>query len=76
MLYAILLLAACCVLAAYAVPKLPRFGKLPEGERLARIQRSPHYRGDAFHNLEPTPSFTGEGGQFSEIGRASCRERV
>ena len=67
MLYAILLLAACCVLAAYAVPKLPRFGTLPEGERLARIQRSPHYRGDAFHNLEPTPSFTGEGGQFAAL---------
>ncbi|MDR2611605.1 MAG: MBL fold metallo-hydrolase [Deltaproteobacteria bacterium] len=31
----------------------PRFGALPEGERLARIERSPNWRDGEFRNLEP-----------------------
>ncbi|MDR3153983.1 MAG: MBL fold metallo-hydrolase [Deltaproteobacteria bacterium] len=30
-----------------------RFGALPEGERLARIERSPNWRDGSFRNLEP-----------------------
>ncbi len=30
---------------------LPRYGALPEGERLARVEASPHYRGGHFHNM-------------------------
>ncbi len=32
-----------------------RFGAEPEGERLARIELSPNYSGDAFQNQIPTP---------------------
>ncbi|MCR5259566.1 MAG: MBL fold metallo-hydrolase [Desulfovibrio sp.] len=40
----------------------PRFGAAPEGERLARVQASPHWADGAFRNLEPTPLITsGEG---------------
>ena len=39
----------------------PRFGALPEGERLARVQASPHWSGGAFRNLEPTPAVTSGG---------------
>ncbi len=30
---------------------LPRFGALPKGERLARVQASPHYHGGYFENI-------------------------
>ncbi len=30
---------------------LPRFGALPEGERLARVEASPHYGGASFRNI-------------------------
>ncbi len=42
----------------------PKFGKLPGGERLERIEKSPNYRNGAFQNLNPTPQLTGEGGFF------------
>ena len=38
----------------------PQFGKLPAGERLARIEQSPNYRDGEFQNLEPTEMFTSE----------------
>ena len=40
----------------------PKFGKLPEGERLERIKKSPNYRNGGFQNLNITPQLTGEGG--------------
>ncbi len=38
----------------------PSFGRLPSGERLERIRRSPNYREGEFKNLSPTPLMTGE----------------
>jgi len=38
---------------------LPKFGKLPEGERKARIEKSPNYKNGAFGNLNDTPQMTG-----------------
>lgn len=38
----------------------PSFGRLPSGERLERIRRSPNYREGEFRNLSPTPLMTGE----------------
>jgi len=32
----------------------PMFGKLPEGDRLERIKKSPHYKDGQFQNLSPT----------------------
>lgn len=40
----------------------PRFGKLPDGERKSRIEKSPNYQNGAFKNLNFTPQLTGEGG--------------
>ena len=34
------------------------FGKLPDGERLARIQASPNWRDGKFHNETATPMYT------------------
>ena len=41
-----------------------KFGRLPEGDRLMTITRSPNYRDGIFHNREPFPSVT-KGGFFS-----------
>ncbi len=48
--------------------RLPKFGKLPEGERFARIEKSTNYKNGAFRNLNNTPQLTGEGG-FVKIMR-------
>ena len=52
---AILLLATILVAATYLVLKHPKFGKAPSGQRLERIQKSPHYKNGKFNNLNPTP---------------------
>ncbi len=36
--------------------KQPQFGALPSGERLARIEKSPHYKNGEFHNLIEKPT--------------------
>lgn len=33
----------------------PRFGRLPQGERLARIEESPYYKNGQFQNIHPVP---------------------
>ncbi|MEG1626210.1 MBL fold metallo-hydrolase [Pseudomonas sp.] len=43
----------------------PVFGQLPEGERIAYVQASPNYRGDAFQNLSDTPFLTNGATQWS-----------
>lgn len=43
------------LIAIFLYMQHPKFGKKPSGERLARIQKSSHYRDGAFHNLSVTP---------------------
>ncbi|MBO4318597.1 MAG: MBL fold metallo-hydrolase [Mailhella sp.] len=64
------LLAALAAIAGTVISGCaPSIGKLPSGDRLARISMSPHYRDGRFHSLEPTRIFTGqEGGDFSMLG--------
>lgn len=54
MLLAALLVVVCLAMTACAILRQPRFGKLPEGQRLERIQASPNYADGAFTNLIPT----------------------
>lgn len=42
----------------YAFLSQPKFGKLPSGNRLASIQRSPNYRNGSFQNRSHTPDLT------------------
>lgn len=58
MLLPILLVALGLALAACAMFNQPKFGKLPEGERLEAIKESPNYVDDAFQNTVPTPQLT------------------
>lgn len=50
------------MVGVFAVLNHPKFGKLPTGERLARLEKSPNYKNGAFKNLNFTPQMTGEGG--------------
>lgn len=54
MLLTVFLVALCLLLGTYAILGQAKFGKHPEGERLALIQASPNYRDGEFHNTVPT----------------------
>lgn len=66
-LICLLATVACLFLAACAFVNQPRFGRLPEGERLARIEGSPNYRDGEFQNLMSTPKFSKDVGTISVI---------
>lgn len=63
-LLSILVLGVAGVLSFLAQPS---FGKLPSGERLERIQRSPNYRNGMFCNQIPTPMMTGEKSRWQAL---------
>ena len=46
--------------------KRPEFGRLPSGDRLMRIQKSPHYANGHFQNLVPVPIMNDDPGQPHE----------
>lgn len=48
------------VLSVYGFVHSEKFGALPSGERLARIQKSVNYQKGAFQNLQQTDQFTSE----------------
>ena len=45
-------------LTTILVLRQDKFGKLPSGERLARIEKSTNYKNGKFQNLSPTPELT------------------
>lgn len=57
------LLAACI----YAYLQHPKFGAMPEGQRLGRIERSLNYANGEFHNLVATPMRTGDSSFLSNV---------
>jgi len=67
MIFALLLLAACVALGACAYLHQPKFGRLPDGDRLAALTNSPHYVDGEFRNLIETPMFTEDRGFFSGL---------
>ncbi|MBK6282848.1 MAG: MBL fold metallo-hydrolase [Draconibacterium sp.] len=58
----LLTIVVIIAIAIFAFLKQPKFGKLPAGDRLARIENSPNYKNGSFTNLSHTPQMTGEGG--------------
>lgn len=65
----LLLLGIVCLLAVAAALFIhqPSFGRLPRGERLARIERSPNYRDGQFRNRECTPQITSDRGRVRTL---------
>jgi L-ascorbate metabolism protein UlaG (beta-lactamase superfamily) len=66
---------ALATLGACAWLEQPKFGALPEGERLERIRRSPHYVDGAFRNLVDTPTLV-DGHNLFTILAGNLRQRV
>jgi L-ascorbate metabolism protein UlaG (beta-lactamase superfamily) len=54
------------IAAIYIFMQMPQFGKVPEGERLERIKRSPHYKDGQFMNNSHTPALT-EGASYTTV---------
>ncbi|AWI26163.1 MBL fold metallo-hydrolase [Flavobacterium pallidum] len=54
------------IIAAYLFLQHPKFGKLPSGERLGQIKKSPNYRDGKFQNLSFTPDLA-EGETFFKV---------
>ena len=48
----------------------PEFGRLPQGERLARMEASPHYRNGKFQNLVPVQVMNEENGENRFVAMA------
>jgi len=60
------ILLVALVVGGYLFMQSASFGKLPSGERLERIKKSPYYKGDHFENLEDTPQLT-EGASYYSV---------
>ena len=54
--------------ASFAVMQHPKFGRLPLGERLERIKKSPNFREGKFQNLNVTPQLA-EDAKYQEMLR-------
>src|SRR6185503_6485064 len=66
----ILLLAA----VIFFYMRQPQFGKTPAGERLARLERSPHYKNGRFHNLVEKPTLSAGYSTSGELYRTFFKE--
>ena len=57
-------------LGGYSFIHRPEFGRLPQGERLARIQASPHYINGKFQNLVPVQVMSDDSGENRFVATA------
>lgn len=64
---AVLLILGVSALGVRLFLESAQFGRLPEGERLERIKKSPRYADGTFHNLLPTPILTDGSGVISSL---------
>lgn len=67
MLIALIAVIAIVAGSAYAYIHLPKFGALPDGDRLARAEQSPNYRQGAFSNIEPFTIASDSGGMAKAL---------
>lgn len=63
----VILLLIILIAGIYIFINQPQFGKLPKGQRLEKIKRSPNYRNGQFQNLNPTPSLAEDANYFSVL---------
>lgn len=53
--------------AVVAFINQPAFGRLPQGERLEKIEHSPHYKNGEFQNIHPTTLMTSDKGRLRSM---------
>ena len=66
-LYILLGIIISITIAGIAFLHQPSFGRLPKGERLERIKRSPNYREGEFRNIDTTILMTSHKSRLSGI---------
>lgn len=59
-LWITLAVVALTAIAVAVFLNLPQFGRLPDGDRYVRVQRSPNWKNGGFVNPEPTEVMTGD----------------
>ena len=62
-----LVIIVIIILVVFLFVKQPKFGKLPSGERLKTIKKSPNFRNGAFQNLNSTPALTEGTGYYKVL---------
>jgi L-ascorbate metabolism protein UlaG (beta-lactamase superfamily) len=63
-----LIIIALLVAGFFLFMRQPRFGRAPSGERLKRLQNSPHYSDGQFRNVSDTPALA-EGVTYTQVMR-------
>ena len=57
-------IVAVAVIVGFVFVNQPSFGRAPQGERLERIKKSPHYKDGEFRNLHSTMMMTSQKGRL------------
>jgi len=63
----VLFILICLIATVVATLNHPSFGRAPRGERLERIEHSPHYRDGQFRNSSATPVMVSDKGFFQNL---------
>lgn len=66
-IWIVLIVIAVVAVGIFVFVNQPSFGRLPRGERLERIKRSPHYRDGQFRNLHETVMMTSDKGRVGTM---------
>lgn len=66
-MFVLIVIIAVVIGFVFLYMQLPVFGQEPNGERLERMEKSPNYRNEQFHNQNSTPMFVSKKGMFSVI---------
>jgi L-ascorbate metabolism protein UlaG (beta-lactamase superfamily) len=62
-------LVVLIALAVVVFMQQPQFGRVPSGDRLERIKRSPNFRNGKFQNIHDTPALTDGANYFSVMNK-------
>ena len=57
-------IVAVAVIVGFVFVNHPSFGRAPQGDRLERIKKSPHYKDGEFRNLHSTVMMTSQKGRL------------
>lgn len=66
-MFTFLIIVAILILGGILFMNQPSFGRLPKGERLERIKRSPNYKDGQFRNREETVQITSDKNGFAAM---------
>lgn len=67
LLWSIIGIVSAAVVGLFLFLRMPAFGRLPQGERMERIRRSPNYKDGKFKNLQPTELMTGTESRWQSL---------